>query len=106
MKVITTLAVTASFLALSVSPSLAEDAKPADTSIAVMQFDKATWVKTVAGANFFEIESSKIALEKSSSEDVKKFAQQMIDDHTKAGEKLASVLKSGGMELPRRDLAP
>jgi putative membrane protein len=96
----------ADFLTLSLSPSLAEDAKPVDTSIAVMQFDKTTWVKTVAAANFFEIESSKIALEKSSSEDVKKFAQQMIDDHTKAGEKLASVLKNQGMELPPRDLAP
>lgn len=72
----------------------------------VMQFDKATWIKTVASANFFEIESSKIALEKSSSEDVKKFAQQMIDDHTKAGEKLASVLEEEGTALPPRDLAP
>jgi putative membrane protein len=106
MKLIIKLAATASLLALSLSVSLAEDAKPVDTSIAVMQFDKATWVKTVASANFFEIESSKIALEKSSSEDVKKFAQQMIDDHTKAGEKLASVLKNEGTELPPRSLAP
>ena len=30
----------------------------------------------------------------------------MIDDHTKAGEKLASVLKGDGMALPPRDLAP
>ena len=106
MTSIITLAVTASMLAVTAASSFAEDAKPADTSIAVMQFDKATWVKTVSSANFFEIESSKLALEKSASDDVKAFAQQMIDDHTKAGEKLAGILKKEGTDLPPRDLAP
>jgi len=67
---------------------------------------KATWLKTVAAANFFEIETSKVALEKSQNEDIKTFAQEMIDDHTKAAEKLAVVLQQEGTELPPRALAP
>ena len=100
------IAATASVLAVSVSPSLSDDTKPADAAMSEMKLDKVNWTKTVASANFFEIESSKVALEKSSSEDVKAFAQQMIDDHTNAGEKLASVLNGEGMPLPPRELAP
>jgi putative membrane protein len=51
------MAATASLLTASVSPSLSEDAKPADTATSEMKLDKATWTKTVASANFFEIES-------------------------------------------------
>ena len=102
----TFLAISVTVAALGGTPLMAEDAQPANTAIAVMQFDKATWVKTVASANMFEIESSKLALEKSSSPDLKGFAQQMVDDHTKAGEKLGEVLKKqGGMEPPE-ELAP
>jgi putative membrane protein len=55
--------------------------------------DTATFVKTVPGANMFEIESSKLALEKASADDVKSFAQQMITDHTKAGEDFKAALE-------------
>lgn len=41
-----------------------------------------------------EIALSKIALERGSSADVKKFAQMMIDDHTKAGQELAATVAS------------
>jgi len=106
MRTAIIMAATASLLAASVSPSFSDDTQPADPAMSDMKLDKATWTKVVAGANFFEIESSKVALEKSASKDVKAFAQQMIDDHTKAGEKLASVLKGEGMPLPPRDLSP
>lgn len=39
----------------------------------------------------FEIDSSKVALERSNSEDVKAFAQKMIDDHMKASEELKAA---------------
>ena len=42
-------------------------------------------------ANMFEVETSKVALEKSTRDDVKQFAQQMIDDHGKAGEELKAA---------------
>ncbi len=45
-------------------------------------------------ANQFEIDSSKLALNKSQNSDVKSFAERMVDDHTKTGDKLKEVLKS------------
>lgn len=57
--------------------------------------DTATFVKKVPASNEFEIQSSQMALEKASADDVKKFAQQMIDDHTKAGEDFKKALSQG-----------
>ena len=44
----------------------------------------ADFVKEVAISDMFEIESSKMALKKSSSTSVKQFAEMMIKDHTAA----------------------
>ena len=49
-----------------------------------------------------EIESSKVALQNAKSDEVKQFAQQMIDDHTKAGEEMMSAAQKDGItETPR-----
>jgi putative membrane protein len=69
-------------------------------SLAAIQFSLAAtisakgFVHNASIANKFEIDSSKLALEKSQSADVKTFAQQMIDDHTKAGSQLEATLQS------------
>ena len=57
-----------------------------------------TFVKKAAVANLFEIQSSQLALQKSHNEQVKKFAQMMIDDHTKAGEQLKSTLSAANID--------
>ncbi|MDX8526708.1 DUF4142 domain-containing protein [Mesorhizobium sp. MSK_1335] len=57
--------------------------------------DTQTFVATVPGANEFEIQSSKLAQQKSASADVKAFAAQMIKDHTKAGEDFKAALSQG-----------
>ncbi len=46
----------------------------------------------------FEIDSSKLALEKSKNTDVRSFAQKMIDDHTQANEKLTAALPKAGVK--------
>lgn len=46
----------------------------------------------VAIANMFEIETSKLALKMGTRADVKTFAKQMVDDHTKAGVAFKKVL--------------
>ena len=43
-------------------------------------------------ANMFEIETSKLALKMATRADVKTFAKQMVDDHTKAGAKFKTAL--------------
>ncbi len=58
------------------------------------------FIKKVSVSNEFEIESSKLALEKSENSQVKEFAQKMIDDHTDAGEKFASTLEEKKMAAP------
>jgi putative membrane protein len=47
-----------------------------------------------------EVALARLALERSSSDSVKQYAQQMIDDHTKAGDELAQVATMKGISLP------
>lgn len=57
----------------------------------------ADFVKKATAAGDFEIATSQLALEKSQAPDVKRFAQQMIDDHTAAAQKLAAVATDAGL---------
>ncbi|WP_192256828.1 DUF4142 domain-containing protein [Mesorhizobium silamurunense] len=57
--------------------------------------DTQTFVTTVPNANQFEIQSSKLAQEKSASADVKAFAKQMIEDHTKVAEDFKAAMSQG-----------
>jgi putative membrane protein len=50
-------------------------------------------------ANKFEIESSQIALKKSETSAVRHFAQRVLDDHTKAGNKLEDIIISSGSQI-------
>ncbi len=47
-----------------------------------------------------EIEMARLALQKSSNESVKQFAQKMIDDHTMAGDQLKQLASMKGVTLP------
>jgi putative membrane protein len=59
------------------------------------------FVKAVAISDMFEIQSSKLALEKKARPD-EKFAERMVQDHTKTTEQLKELVKSGKVkaELP------
>jgi putative membrane protein len=54
----------------------------------------------LAQGNMGEIEAGKLALEKSQNEQVKKFAQQMVDDHTAALKELQTLAQTKGVALP------
>ena len=56
------------------------------------------FVKQAAAGGEFEIRSSKLALKQSKSEDVKRIAQRLIDDHTKAGKELKDTVKDAGVK--------
>jgi len=58
--------------------------------------DSAFITDTLSGG-IFEVEMGKVALEKSSNEEVKQFAQRMVDDHSKAGNELRELASSKGM---------
>lgn len=54
----------------------------------------------VTVATKFEIDTSELALKYSKSDEVKAFAKQMIDDHTKAKEEFKAALKEANIEPP------
>jgi predicted outer membrane protein len=54
----------------------------------------------MARANMAEIEAGKVAQSKSQNDQVKSFAQQMIDDHTKALGDVQQVAQAKGVTLP------
>jgi putative membrane protein len=58
------------------------------------------FLKDAAAGNMAEVALGKLALEKSSNNDVKTFAQRMIDDHTKMEGDVEAVAKANGVNLP------
>ena len=60
----------------------------------------ATFIERARAGNAFEIESSRLALDKATQPALKNFARTMIDDHTRADQKLLSVVKGMG-QAPR-----
>jgi putative membrane protein len=58
------------------------------------------FVDHAAAGGIAEIETSKLALEKSSSADIKAFANMMITDHSKANDELAAIAKSNDIKVP------
>lgn len=59
-------------------------------------------MRDMAHSNLAEIETGKLALSKSQNPEVKKFAQQMIDDHTQAQAELQKLAQSKGVNLPSK----
>ena len=57
-------------------------------------------VMNMAMANMSEIEAGKMAQAKSQNDQVKNFAQQMIDDHTKALTEVQQLAQAKGVMLP------
>jgi putative membrane protein len=58
------------------------------------------FIKKAAEGGLAEVELGKLATEKASSDDVKKFGQRMVDDHSKANDELKQLASSKGVEVP------
>jgi putative membrane protein len=98
-------------LALSV-PAAAQTANPAFTPSGTpsqkpgvpaphqLNTSDRTFVHQLAIGNAAEIELGKLAQQKASGEPIKNFAQKMIDDHQKAGNRIADLAKAAGLQLP------
>jgi putative membrane protein len=81
-------------------------AKGAATGVTKLDANSARFIHTVGIANTFEIQSSQVALQKTDNADVKQFAQQMINDHTKAGAKLTGITRDDKLPAPPTQLDP
>jgi len=86
--------------AVAIAPFTTAPITAPATALASDAIEKDSFAKAVLSANKFEIDSSKRVLEKSASDDVKTFAEQMIADHTKTGEQLWNVTSRQG-DMPK-----
>lgn len=58
------------------------------------------FVEGAASGNMLEVQAAKLAMTKSQSEEIKDFAQHIINDHTKANQQLMKIARSKQMEVP------
>ena len=84
-------------LAAAVSLSFAGVANAQEPSAATSKPDT-SFVKQASAAGLAEVSLGKLAVEKGTSADVKTFGQTMVDDHTKAGDKLKTI--ATGKSIP------
>ncbi|MDQ3535374.1 MAG: DUF4142 domain-containing protein [Bacteroidota bacterium] len=58
------------------------------------------FVVEAAGSSMMEIELGQLAVQKANSQEVKNFAQKMVDDHSRANEKLKQIAQRKNIALP------
>jgi putative membrane protein len=63
------------------------------------------FVEEAGTSNLAELKVAKLALDRGSSTQVKDLAQQLIDDHTKAGDQLKQIADEQGFSLPSEPTA-
>ncbi len=63
--------------------------------------DDREFIMDVANDGLAEVELGRIAQQKGQSEDVKKFGQRMVDDHSKANQELEGIAGKLGVNLPK-----
>ena len=88
----------------AIDPTTAKDASgiAGKTSTTELTAETRDYVQKAAMGDLYEIEASKVALARSQSADVKEFAQDMVDAHTRSSDDLKARLARAGqiVELP------
>jgi len=105
-------AIAAAMLGLS-GTALAQDATPGQAAgepaaqsqsvpaaQARLSKDDRKFMQKAAQGGMLEVEASKLAMERASSQQVKDFAKMLLDDHTAANAKLADIARQKGVQLP------
>lgn len=60
------------------------------------------FIRKAGEGGLAEVELGKLAAEKGATDEVKKFGQRMVDDHSKANEQLKQLAESKGVALPTK----
>ena len=84
---------TVAVLGLAAAPAFADQPtatakKPGKSMMAGAKAPDETFVVKAARGGMAEVELGKLAVEKAASDEVKKFGQRMVDDHSKASDEL------------------
>ncbi|MBI4724863.1 MAG: DUF4142 domain-containing protein [Rhodomicrobium sp.] len=75
-------------------------AGPSEARMRMRGMSAETFANSIASMDQFEIQSGQLALQKSNNDEIKKFAQRMIDDHTKSTDQLKEALKQANLPEP------
>jgi len=76
------------------------DQKPADQKATAAKSSDEHFVMDAAHDGMAEVELGRMATEKASKDEVKKFGQRMVDDHSKAGDELKSIAQTKSITWP------
>ena len=91
-------------LAMTTIPAFAQDPPKTHDTQKTTTAAKATgdqhFVTDVAHDGMAEVELGKMAAEKASNDQVKKFGQRMADDHAKAGDELKAIAQKNNLTWP------
>jgi len=78
----------------------AQDAKTG-AAATMSEISAAQYVEMAASSDMFEIESSKVAMEKGQRAGVKDFANHMVADHSATSKDLMAAAKADGIVVPK-----
>ena len=93
-----------SFLAVSIGAVAQDGSSGSNTQKSATKagaVPDAQFVTKVAQGNMAEVALGKLATEKSQNDDVKKFGQMMVDDHSKAEQELEGVASKNNWTVPK-----
>lgn len=80
--------------------AMVENLGTANMSGAAASVIDQTYVQNAAASDLFEIETSRLALDKATIPAVRTFAQMMIDEHGKSSQELKAAASSAGIAVP------
>jgi putative membrane protein len=84
----------------SAGAASAAKAAAAAPSAALSSSDR-KFIEEAARGGLAEVELGRLAAQKGASAEVKKFGQRMVDDHSKANDKLQQIASSRGVAVPK-----
>jgi putative membrane protein len=91
-------------LAISAAPAISQQqsapAKPKPAAAKPKPVGDQHFVTEAAQGGLAEVELGKLAADKATNADIKKFAQRMVDDHGKANDELKTLAQNKNITLP------
>jgi putative membrane protein len=105
-RLLTTLFVMTFATAMTITSAVAQQDKDSNGTATSSKHSAGTaasdksFVKKAAEGGLAEVELGQLATQKASSEEVKKFGQRMVDDHSKANDQLKQVAAQQQIDLP------
>src|SRR4051794_11901361 len=90
-------------LAILASPATAQTTTAPAAGVSAV-LDAKSFVAGATVSNLFEIQSSRLALLKASKPEVKKFAQTMVDEHTRVSDALIVAAQTANETVPPQRL--